>query len=128
MLNLIGIAVLLAQTQPQPEAKDPVDGSQFNYYGDDQQKPQPRPQPIARPPPQIPQDDWKHRVHGSAGQPPPPPRYEQPGGPHAANTVWITGYWMPNGYEHQWVPGHWAYPPAPGYAWEAPRWENFSGV
>jgi YXWGXW repeat-containing protein len=66
-------------------------------------------------------------VRGNPGRAPPPPRYEQPSGPHAAGTVWIAGYWMPRGYEHQWVPGHWAYPPAPNYDWQAPRWENANG-
>ncbi|HUJ26202.1 MAG TPA: hypothetical protein VLW85_09300, partial [Myxococcales bacterium] len=70
-------------------------------------------------------NDWE-RFRGRGGQPPPPPRPEArpPGQP---GQVWIAGFWAPRGPSHFWVPGHYAYPPGPGYAWQEPRWQNQNG-
>lgn len=142
VLALLAAPAFAQNQNPQPSDQD---WRKYNYYGDDQQQPpqqqpQPRPQPVVQPQPQprpMPivqqqpppqQDDWRYRVRPHEGRAPPPPRNEVRPAATAPGQVWISGFWMPRGYEHVWVPGHYAVPPAPGYFWEPARWENQGGV
>ncbi|MGZ6143609.1 MAG: hypothetical protein ACXWLM_09730 [Myxococcales bacterium] len=149
MRTFLAIALLAAPLAAQTQQPDPNDWKKYNYYGDDQEKPADSPHPVPQPPRQVPppqpqaqpqpprgpmvqpvrrDDDWRYRVRPAIGQPPPPPRYEQQGGPHAAGQLWIPGFWMPRGPQHVWVPGHYATPPAPGYLWQPARWESANGA
>jgi hypothetical protein len=58
---------------------------------------------------------------------PPAPRFERPGPMPGVGFVWVNGYWVRQGPQWAWVPGHWDRPPRAGARWEEPRWER-SGV
>jgi len=58
---------------------------------------------------------------------PPPMLVEYPGPPPFYGAVWTGGYWV---WEGQWVWAHgrWLPPPAVGYGWNPPYYENRAGV
>jgi hypothetical protein len=59
---------------------------------------------------------------------PPPLRYESAPPAPSPRHQWIAGYWAWRGNGNVWISGHWALPPAPGYAWEPARWDNEVGA
>ena len=67
------------------------------------------------------------------GEPPPPVAYVVPR-QASPDTVWVEGYWYPQGKRYKWHDGYWTRPPFPGAYWVAPyhvdgryyagRWED----
>src|ERR1700719_2272345 len=53
------------------------------------------------------------------GEPPAPRAYRVPNQP-TLDTVWVEGYWYPEGSRYRWHDGYWTRPPYEGAYWRAP--------
>jgi len=57
--------------------------------------------------------------------PPPPPQSENIPPPPYSTYVWQPGYWQWNGYQYQWVAGHYAQRPTPTAVWIPDHWQQY---
>jgi hypothetical protein len=60
--------------------------------------------------------------------PPPPQPYELQTAQPTASAVWVVGFYDWNGYQYNWVPGHWEIPPPNAVAFVRPHWRYRGGT
>jgi uncharacterized protein YcfJ len=58
---------------------------------------------------------------------PPPLQSEYVPPPPDSSYVWQSGYWQWNGYQYQWVQGHYAQRPYPTAMWVPDHWQQYNG-
>jgi len=56
---------------------------------------------------------------------PPPPQAENIPPPPYPTYVWQPGYWAWNGYQYQWVPGHYQQRPSQTAVWVPDHWQQY---
>jgi YXWGXW repeat-containing protein len=57
------------------------------------------------------------------GEPPAPRAYRVPAQPRG-DSVWVEGYWYPQGNHYRWHDGYWARPPVAGAYWVQPYYHE----
>ena len=60
--------------------------------------------------------------------PPPPQPYELQTAQPTSSAVWVVGFYYWNGYQYNWVPGHWEIPPPNAVAFVRPHWRYRGGT
>jgi YMGG-like Gly-zipper len=60
--------------------------------------------------------------------PPPPPPYELQTAQPTPSAIWVYGFYDFDGYQYNWVPGHWEIPPAGYVAFVRPHWRYRGGA